>query len=164
MVDGSSGRKDHCGELDGLGLYSGLSISASGLTANSLWMSVIANNIANANTGRTAQGGPYRAEDVVFTPSPLSFAQTFQGAVAQGNAGFSGGGVRVAGIVGDPSPFKLVYDPTNPNAVNGYVQMPNVSLSGQMIDLMTASRAYQANVTAFSATKTMNVESINLGK
>ena len=147
-----------------MGLYAGLSISASGLTANRLWLEVIANNIANANTARTAAGGPYRAQDVVFAASPLSFAQSLQGAASQGSAGVTGGGVTVQGVVGDPSPFKLVYDPGNPNAVNGYVQMPNVNLSGQMIDMMTASQAYQANVTAFSATKTMDVESINLGK
>jgi flagellar basal-body rod protein FlgC len=122
-----------------VGLFGGLSISASGLTANNLWLDVIANNIANANTTRTPGGGPYRREDVVLAPVPQSFSGTLSGQMAA-----SGGGVEVRSIVRDPGPFPLVYDPSSPDAVNGYVQMPNVDISTEMVDMITASRAYQA--------------------
>lgn len=145
-----------------MGLFDGLSISASGLTANRLWLNVIANNIANANTTRTPQGGPYRAEDVVFSALPAS--PSFAGALNSQMTGSPGAGVVVKSIVQDPSPFPLVYDPSNPDAVNGYVQMPNVDIATQMVDMISASRAYQANVTAFDSAKTMDVEAISLGK
>jgi len=145
-----------------MGLFDGLSISASGLTANRLWMDVTANNIANANTTRTPQGGPYRDEEVVFSPAGGS---AFGQALSQAMGGQPpGAGVQVQSIVQDPAPFKLVYDPTNPDAVNGYVQMPNVNITTEMLNMVTASRAYQANVTAFDAAKTMDVQSIDLGK
>ncbi|MCY0887202.1 MAG: flagellar basal body rod protein FlgC [Alicyclobacillaceae bacterium] len=143
----------------------GLSISASGLTAQRLVMDVIANNIANADTTRTPEGGPYREEIPVL--SPISMSSSFASYLQQ--AGISGissatAGVQVSGIMQNPSPFRLVYDPSSPDAVNGYVQMPNVDISTQMADLMSASRAYEANVTAFDATKSMDMDAINLGK
>lgn len=124
-------------------------------------MSVTANNIANANTTRTPGGGPYRREEVVFAPVPGSFNQALTNAT---NATTVGGGVQVQSIVQDPSPFNLVYDPSSPDAVNGYVQTPNVNISTEMMDMVTASNAYQANVTAFNATKAMDVTAIGLGK
>jgi len=144
-----------------MGIFDGLNISASGLTANSLWMNVTANNIANANTTRTPGGGPYRREEVVFAPMPGSFGQVLSGAMSGQTVG---GGVQVQSIVQDPSPFNLVYDPSSPDAVNGYVQTPNVNISTEMMDMASASNAYQANVTAFNAAKTMDVAAIGLGK
>ncbi|PWI58183.1 flagellar basal body rod protein FlgC [Sulfoacidibacillus thermotolerans] len=144
-----------------MGLFDGMSISSSGLTANRTWLDVIANNIANANTTRTPQGGPYRAEEVVFSPIPN--AGGFSSALTRAS-GAVGQGVQVAAVVQDPSPFKLVYDPSSPDAVNGYVQMPNVNIATQMVDMISASRAYEANVTAFNAAKTMDTQSISLGK
>ena len=76
----------------------------------------------------------------------------------------AGTGVHVAGVVQDPSAFKVVYDPTNPDAVNGYVQMPNVDVATEMVDMVSASRAYEANVTAFDASKQMYQDALNLGK
>ncbi|MHB1627330.1 MAG: flagellar basal body rod protein FlgC [Bacilli bacterium] len=150
-----------------MGLFSGMSISASGLTANRTWLDVIANNIANANTARTPQGGPYRAEEVVFSPiasgASGGFGATLSGALA-GSQGGALQGVQVSAVVQSPAPFKLVYDPGSPNAVNGYVQMPNVDIATQMLDMIAATRAYQANVTAFGAAKAMDVQAINLGK
>lgn len=143
-----------------MGLFDGMSASASGLTANSLWLDVIANNIANANTTRTPQGGPYRREQVVFGENPGSFSSALSSAVS----GVPGDGVQVQAIQQDPSPFRLVYDPSSPDAVNGYVQMPNVDISTEMVDMITASRAYQANVTAFNAAKQMDVQSLQIGK
>ena len=144
-----------------------LQISASGLTAQRLRLDVIANNIANAQTTRTPQGGPYRREMVQL--SPVYARPTFQSALTTAlgpTAGASpeGAGVTVSGIVQDPSPFKLVYDPSNPDAVNGYVQMPNVDISTEMVDMVSASRAYEANVTAFDAGKQLAIDALSLGK
>ncbi len=144
-----------------MGLFDGLTISATGLTANRLWLDVISNNIANANTTRTPTGGPYRREEVVLNSVPSSFQSVLGNAV---NSSLSGGGVVVQSVVKDPSPFRLVYDPTNPNAVNGYVQMPNVDIAKEMVDMITASRAYEANVTAFDAAKAIDVQTLNIGK
>lgn len=143
-----------------MGLFDGLNISASGLTANRLWLDVTANNIANANTSRTPGGGPYRAEEVVLQQKSGTFSQALSGALGE----TAGSGVEVQSIVQSPSPFKLVYDPSNPDAVNGYVQMPNVDVTTEMLDMVTASRAYQANVTAFNAAKAMDVQAIGIGK
>ncbi len=147
-----------------MGLFDGLNISASGLTANRLWLDVIANNIANANTTRTPQGGPYRREEVVMNQTPFSsFSSALTSAMGNSNSSsLSGGGVQVSGVVQDPSPFKVVYDPSSPDAVNGYVQMPNVDIATEMVDMLTAQQAYQANVTAFNSGKTIDVQSINL--
>lgn len=146
-----------------------LNISASGLTAQALRMDVIANNIANAQTTRTATGGPYRREMVVLAPAQKT--TTFSGWLNQSMqqnatspATYTGAGVQVSGIVQDPSPFQVVYDPSNPNAVNGYVQMPNVDIGTEMVDMVSASRAYQANVTAFDSAKLMEQDALNLGK
>lgn len=146
-----------------MSLFSGLNISASGLTADRTWLDVVANNIANANTTRTPQGGPYRREEVVFGQVPSqSFGSVLGGTLSA--SGAPGRGVQVMGIVQDPSPFKLVYDPSSPNAVNGYVQMPNVSISTEMVDMIAASRAYGANVTAFNAAKAIDVQALSIGK
>lgn len=151
------------------GWLGALGISASGLSAQRLQMDVIANNIANVNTTRTASGGPYRREMVVLQPGSNS-TSPFQNALLQASgtvtaaAIHQNAGVQVAGIVQDPSPFKLVYDPTNPDAVNGYVQMPNVNISTEMTDMMSASRAYEANVTAFGAGKQLIIDALGLGK
>ena len=148
-----------------MGLFDGLNISASGLTANRLWLDVIANNIANANTTRTPQGGPYRREEVVMNQTPFSnFSSALTSAMGNNNSSLSGGGVQVSGVVQDPSPFKVVYDPSSPDAVNGYVQMPNVDIATEMVDMLTAQQAYQANVTAFNSGKIIDVQSINIGK
>ncbi|WP_026974492.1 flagellar basal body rod protein FlgC [Alicyclobacillus contaminans] len=146
-----------------------LGISASGLTAQRLRMDVIANNIANAQTTRTPEGGPYRREMVVLQPqyestSFQSVLDQVSGGGSFGQAGVEPAGVAVTGIVEDPSPFKVVYDPTNPDAVNGYVQMPNVDISTEMVDMISASRAYEANVTAFDAGKQMAMDALSLGK
>jgi flagellar basal-body rod protein FlgC len=145
--------------------YDSMSISASGLTAERLRMDVIASNIANAQTTRTPQGGPYRREEVVLTPQYLqpSFGDWLARFQSNTDAPV-GAGVAVSAIVQDPSPFKLVYDPDNPDAVNGYVQMPNVDISTEMVDLVAASRAYEANVTAFDAAKQMAMAALSLAK
>lgn len=139
---------------------SSMNISASGLAANQLWMNVISNNIANANTTRTPQGGPYRSEIVNFAPMNESSFQNVFGQATAANVG----GVRVSSVSEDMSPLKSVYDPSSPDAVNGYVQMPNVDISTQMVNMVSASRAYEANVTAFDAAKQMTVTALTIGR
>lgn len=123
------------------GIFSHFDISASGLSAERLRMEVIANNIANAHTTRSAEGGPYRRREVVF-------ASALENEIGADPA--TGGklaGVRVLGIQQDQSELPRVYQPGNPDAdADGYVQMPNVSLSNEMVDLITASRSYEANL------------------
>ncbi|WP_442896013.1 flagellar basal body rod protein FlgC [Alicyclobacillus fastidiosus] len=140
---------------------SSMNIAASGLTANQLWLNVISNNIANANTTRTPQGGPYRREIVNFAPASqsASFQNVLGATMATGD-----GGVQVTSITQDTSPLKSVYDPSSPDAVNGYVQMPNVDIATEMVDMVTASRAYEANATAFDAAKQMDVDALSIGK
>ena len=115
-----------------------LNIAASGLGAERLRMEVVANNIANASVTKTPEGGPYRRRDVVFE-TVLSSVE------ANGSSGL--GGVRVAGLVDDQSEMPRIYNPGHPDAdVDGFVTMPNVSLPTEMVNLITASRAYEANL------------------
>ncbi len=115
-----------------------LNIAASGLGAERLRMEVVANNIANASVTRTPDGGPYRRRDVVFET-------VLSGVEANGTSGL--GGVRVAGLVDDQSEMPRIYNPGHPDAdADGFVTMPNVSLPTEMVNLITASRAYEANL------------------
>lgn len=148
--------------------FSALETSASALTAERLRMDVISNNIANANSTRTAEGGPYRRQMVVLGSRP-SFAEAMQQASGQAPpsdpSSRIGTGVRVVQIVQDQRPFKLKYDPTHPDAdANGYVQLPNVETVTEMVDLISASRAYEANVTALNAFKQMVSTALQIGR
>jgi flagellar basal-body rod protein FlgC len=143
-------------------LFGGLEISASGLTAERLRMDVTAENLANAQTTRGANGQPYRRKEVVLQEAPGSFGASLSRAMG-GGAGASGGGVQVAGVVEDSSPLKRVYDPGHPDAdAQGYVSMPNVDTVTEMVDLISASRAYEANVTAMNAAKQMFAHTLEL--
>ncbi|NPV78772.1 MAG: flagellar basal body rod protein FlgC [Firmicutes bacterium] len=149
-----------------MGIFSTMAISASGMTAERLRMDVISNNIANANSTRTPKGGPYRRQQVLFS---AVLGDTVKGYMAKsdGPAGHNpiGGGVRVVGIVEDPSPPRLVYDPDHPDAdQNGYVHMPNVNILAEMVDMLSATRAYEANVTALSAGKAMIAKALEIGR
>jgi flagellar basal-body rod protein FlgC len=145
-----------------MGLFDALNISASGLTAQRLRMDVTSANLANAQTTRTPEGGPYKRQDVILQES--SGSDTFAGSLA-GAMGSSDtpAGVEVAAIVDDTTPTKKVYEPTNPEAdKQGYVEMPNVNPVSEMTDLIDASRSYQANVTAMQTTKTVFSKTIEL--
>lgn len=152
-------------------MFSALETSASGLSAERLRMDVIANNIANANTTRTSEGGPYRRQMTVLESRP-SFATTLQQQLGQQGqpAGSDpqarvGQGVRVTQIIQDQRPFKVKYDPAHPDAdANGYVQLPNVETVTEMVDLISASRAYEANVTALNAFKQMVSTALQIGR
>jgi flagellar basal-body rod protein FlgC len=150
-----------------MSLFGGLDISASALSAERLRMDVTAENLANAQSTRTATGGPYRRKEVVLESTGDSgFAGALASARASGagsSAGAANGGVRVAGIVEDQTPNRLVYDPGNPDAnAQGYVSMPNVNPVTEMVDLISASRSYEANVTAMQTTKQMFTKTLDL--
>lgn len=142
-----------------MSLFDSLSVSASGMSAQRLRMDVVAENLANADTTRSADGGPYRRKEVVLQEiGGSSFADALAGA-QQG----PDGGVEVSGIVDDPSALKRVYDPGNPDAdKDGYVTMPNVDSVTEMVDLIDSSRSYEANVQAMNAAKTMFSKTLDL--
>jgi flagellar basal-body rod protein FlgC len=148
-----------------MGFLSGMDISASGLTAQRMRMDVISENIANIDTTRTEDGTPYTRKYVVLQERNASFAQVLQNS-AGGNVadGEDYGGVRVSEIGEDPSEYKLVYDPAHPDAnAEGYVLMPNVDITQEMVDMISAYRSYEANVTAFNAYKDMAVKTLEIG-
>jgi flagellar basal-body rod protein FlgC len=136
-------------------LFAATGISGSGMTAERFRMEVIANNLANANTTRSANGGPFRRQDVVF-------------AEVLGGTHQSGGlpdlrGVRVADVVEDQTPLNRMYQPGHPDAdAEGFVLMPNVQLPIEMVNLITASRAYEANVKAAQTFQRMNEQALSL--
>lgn len=138
-----------------MGSFSSFDISASGIYAQRVRMDVIAENIANADSTRTANGGPYRRQRVTF-------AAAYDDAIKRGNPVK---GVQVEGITEDPTDFRTVYDPGHPDAdKNGYVRMPNVNVVEEMVDMISATRAYEANVTALNATKSMIASAIDIAK
>lgn len=146
-----------------MGFLDSINISASALTAEKLRMDIISKNIANANTTRTANGTPYRRQVVVFegAGNNVPFSQYLSDA----SKTMIGSGVKVKGIVEDKSPFKLVYEPGNPDAdENGYVKMPNVDVMTEMVNMITASRAYEANVTAINSAKSMAMKALEIGR
>lgn len=151
-------------------MFDSLNINASALTAQRLRMDVVSSNIANASStrGRFVDGKwePYQRKMVVLEPRQSQFGQIFQGEIGK-KIGAPGPfqGVRVTQIREDETPFKLVYDPSHPDRdENGYVRMPNVDLSKEMVDLLAASRSYEANVTAFNTGKSLVLKALELGR
>ena len=143
-------------------LSTGFDISASALSAQRLRMDVISSNIANAETTRgsfvNGQFQPYKRKMVVMEPMQQSFSSVLS---QQMNGSSAAQGVKVTRIKEDQSPNKLIYNPTHPDAdANGYVNMPNVDVTKEMVDMIAATRSYEANVTALNATKSMFVKGI----
>ena len=144
-----------------MSFLSSMSISASALTATRLRMDVIAENMANSNTTRTANGEPYRRKYVVFQErvNDRAFASFFN------RARQTPGGVRVVHIGEDQSEFKYDFNPSHPDAdEEGYVRLPNVEVVQEMVDMMSAYRAYEANITALNAFKDMATKTLEIGK
>jgi flagellar basal-body rod protein FlgC len=142
-----------------MSMFGGLEVSASALTAERLRMDVVAENLANAQTTRGADGQPYRRKEVVLQERGGAFGASLTAAMRNGSAG----GVEVAGVVEDQAPLKRVYDPGHPDAdADGYVSMPNVDTVTEMVDLIGAQRAYEANVTAMQAAKQMFARTLEL--
>lgn len=145
-----------------MNFFDALHISASGLTAQRLRMNVISSNLANSNTSRTPEGGPYRRKDVVFTSQPLG--GSFQDMMTSRISGKLSE-VKVTEIITDPRPPVLKYDPQHPDAdEKGYVSLPDINLIEEMVNMMSATRSYEANVTAVNATKKMAQKALEIGK
>lgn len=141
-----------------------MSIVGSGMTAQQLRLDIVSENITNLNTTRTEAGGPYRRKLVVMEEQPLSPFRTVLQETLNDVRG-QGGGVRVTEIVEDDTPFKLVYDPTHPDAnEDGYVELPNVDVVMEMADAMAANQALAADITAFNVLKTVAAKGLEIGK
>ena len=133
---------------------SSFKISASALAAQRIRMNTISSNMANVHTTRTEEGGPYRRKDVVFQSAPV-----------EPQAAGELQGVEVAGIVEDRTPPKMVYDPGHPDAdEDGNVALPNVNVIEEMVNMMMAMRAYEANVTTFNISKRMFLKTLEIGR
>ena len=143
-----------------MGLFDALDASGSALSAERVRMDVTAENLANAQSTRTANGqGPYRRKEVVMQEAGAGVGSSFADSLQAAR------GVKVAGIVEDPTPSRRVYDPGHPDAdAQGYVLMPNVNTVTEMTDLIGASRAYEANVTAMQTTKSMFARTLDILK
>ena len=143
-----------------MSLFSAMSVSASGMDAQRTRAELLVQNLANAETTRTAEGGPYKRKDVVFSanPSDSSFEAEFQGAM-----GSQTGGVTIDQIVEDSRPPDRRYMPGHPDAdKDGYVSFPNVNPAEDMADLMSANRGYDGNIAAIAAVKDMITQSIQM--
>jgi flagellar basal-body rod protein FlgC len=147
-------------------LFSSLNITASALTAQRLRMDVISSNIANADTTRAnyvnGEWVPYQRKTVVLQPKEGSFSSYLNKAMDKSEAVE---GVAVTRIIEDQTPFKLVFNPEHPDAnEEGYVRLPNVDPLREMVDLISATRSYEANVTSFNASKSMLMKALEIGK
>ena len=143
-------------------ISSAMEISASGLSAQRKRMEIISSNLANIETTRTKEGGPYRRKDVVFSSAPLetSFSSQLNARLAE-----HAQKVVVSKIVEDQTAPKLVFNPGHPDAnEKGYVAMPNINLMTEMVNLINASRSFEANVQAINASKSMALRAIDLGR
>lgn len=138
-----------------------LNIPGSALTAERFRMDLIAQNIANINTTQDADGEPYRRKQAVFQERGLRFKQTLDKETSR----MRGGGVRVTEVIESDKPLIPVYDPTHPQAnEEGYVMMPNVNSAEEQVDFMSASRNYEANITALNIIKAMAMKALEIGK
>lgn len=136
-----------------------LDISVSALNAERMRMELISSNIANVSTTRSLDGGPYRRKIAIFEEKQLSFDDV----LAKAEKKVGGGGVELVDVVDDNSPFQKVYNPTHPDAdQEGYVSLPNVNLATEMVDMVSASKMYEANITAFNATKKMMQDTLQI--
>ena len=147
-----------------MSIFTAFDINASGMTAQRFRMDIISQNLANAYTTRTADGTPYRRKVVTFTEkeSQTSFSRVLR----EARDNYSGKGVKVSGVYEDTeSEFIKTYDPAHPDAdEDGYVWYPNVSIITEMTNLIDASRAYEANATAFSASKTIALKGLEMAQ
>jgi flagellar basal-body rod protein FlgC len=142
--------------------FSAMNVSASALSAERTRMNLISSNLANANATRTPEGGPYKRKDAVFAATPVEsrFAKALDGA-----AGKEIRQVEIQQLIEDQSPPRMQYDPGHPDAnPQGYVAMPNVNIIEEMADMISATRTYEANVTAVQAAKSMALKTLEIGR
>lgn len=138
-----------------------MNITGSALTAERFRMDVILQNIANSSTTRTPEGEPYRRKQVVFQERAVDFKSVLEGETKN----TQNGGVRVTEVVESQEPFVPVYDPSHPDANDeGYVMYPNVNTTEERVDLMAASTAYEANLTALGIVKSLALKALEIGK
>lgn len=136
-----------------------MDISVSAINAERKHMELISSNIANVNTTRSITGGPYRRRIPVYEEQDVSFQKTLEKAQSK----LSGGGVKIADVVEDTSPFNKVYNPQHPDAdAQGFVNLPNVDLNKEMVDLVYTSKLYESNITAYNATKKMMQDTLQI--
>lgn len=145
-----------------MSFFNAMNVSATGLTAQRLRMDVISENIANVNTTRTQEGGPFQRKHVLFqeiteTPFTALFRNVFDGEGPHTHRGIGQGyGVRVESIVRDQTEGPMIFDPGHPDAdAEGYVRLPNINIVEEMVHMISASRSYEANITALNTTKGM---------
>lgn len=133
-----------------MSLFNIFNVAGSGMAAQAQRLNVVASNLANADSATGADGQPYKAKQVVFSAMPVDG---------------SGQGVKVTAVVEDSSPMKMIYDPKHPMAdAQGYVAMPNVDVVGEMVNMISASRAYQNNVDVMNTSKTMLLKTLTIGQ
>lgn len=167
-----------------MSLFDVINTSATGMVANRFWLDTIAGNIANSKSTRTEDGGPYRRRIPVFSevvkdamkeimeddwnPAEMGndiTAGVMDGAMDKSQAKSKGEGVGLQGVVEDPSPMIVVHNPGHPDAdENGFVTMPNVNVVKEMVDMIAAQRAYEANVQITNAAKSMINKALEIGK
>jgi flagellar basal-body rod protein FlgC len=144
-----------------MGFNQAMDISVSAIESYRRTMELISSNLANINTTRTVYGGPYRRKIAVLSEKPIDFGE--QLAEAELRLAGKSGGVEVVDVAEDRTPFQKVYNPGHPDADDqGYVSMPNVNLSNEMVDMIYTSKLYEANITAFNATKKMMQDTLQL--
>ena len=148
-----------------MSFLSSLNITASGMTVQRLRLDVAAENIANIETTRTESGGPYKRKMVVVEAKDNSFSSMYKRSIDKFENNASKGGVRARSVVDDNTELKAVYDPEHPDAdENGYVRIPNIDIVKEMTDSMSATRSYEANITAFNAVKLMAQKALEIGR
>ncbi len=149
-----------------MSMFTSFDTSASGLTAQRYRMDIIAENVANANTTRTENGDPYRRKVVVFEEKGVRNSDSFSHVLGAIRKNYAGKGVKVTKVFEDhATEMNMVYDPSHPDAdENGYVTYPNVNIITEMTNLIDASRSYEANSTAFTASKNMARQGLELGQ
>ena len=146
-----------------MSIFSAFNVNASGMTAQRYRMDIISENVANANTTRTQDGTPYGRKVVTFEQKGAT-AKTFSSFLGQASNRYDGQGVRVRKVSEDTwTQMNMVYDPSHPDAdENGYVTYPNVNIVTEMTNLIDASRSYEANATAFNASKSMAMKGLEI--
>lgn len=148
-----------------MSLFSAFQISGSALTAEKLRLDLIAGNLANMNSTRTAAGGPYRRRTAVFAEELAGLRMPALFSPRQGEVNFAGKGVRVETVLADHRPPQRVYDPEHPDAgPDGYVLYPNIELVKEITDMLTALRSYEANTTVLNAAKSMYLKAMEIGR
>lgn len=143
-------------------IFTTFDIAASALKAQTTRLNTISSNLANVETTSTPEGGPYKKKSVIFTTENLPFDHQLAASV---QAREQVQGVRVSKIIEDTSPPQRVYDPTHPDArEDGYVEMPNISVVKEMMDMMSATRSYEANTTTIKSAKRMAMKALDIGR